>query len=855
MPHWSEQDWNEIDLAVAALQRVAEGEDRIAAIQQAVPAPGSPSRTAVLLTLVKIELEAGYTRGQGQPIECYLELWPELAEDPACLSDLIEAECRAILQASGEAPDLEEYRRRFPDWRETVDVRELQRESRESDSDTDGDSESLLQTLTRSIQDGREFQAVSLPIGAQLDRYRILSVLGKGAMGMVYLAKDSLLDRLVAIKVLHARVAEESTLQTLCDEARAAARLQHPSIVPVYDVGVSESGTPFLVMALVEGESLYEELARGPLSPPRAVQVARQLAGALAVAHGAGFMHRDIKPANILIDLEGNAYITDFGLAVSHESDAAPTHLAGTPAYMAPEQLTGQQLDHRADIWALGVVLYEMLTGELPYQAESVDQLTRSIRDETGAHAAILAKGVPRSLAQTCAKCLQPRPDKRFSTAEELESALQSPQRTRRAVLLSVASVALLLLTTSPWIPSLWRRPPSKELSLIPWMEECELGMAVNLPGYIDLDKLQSELRQSPMAFFADGPIRVHTSRRGQYRYSRRGDWVCFEGPLAFADPLLKPGTHAISTPVEFDLRVRAAVNSRGRVIVGTIGEQPQHHLLLLTTSAGVENYSAFNDSKLPSDEFGVPKDVRLENGPWQSQYGKWVRSIAVALDLKKVSRFGPTSNAQLRDGPVAFFNHLDTDITVVTTALFNQQFTHVWHRDERSVLADKAATTRWSPIADNPSQHADLATTFRFRPEESSASAMTVFAHSDGEEEGVGPNEFNASQITVQGVHRDTTVQDVANGTLASIQFHAEGGKTRITAANQEVSDATLMVYDLAPEVIEIQARTTYSKVDPMVRFATLDEVHVGSVQWSPQERSGKQIQPMIWRIRRSQK
>jgi hypothetical protein len=202
------------------------------------------------------------------------------------------------------------------------------------------------------------------------DRYDVLSTLGQGAMGVVYRARDRELDRVVAIKTLQRHEGEAAA--RLTREAMAAARLSHPGIVTVYDVG-RHVGTPYVVMECFGGRTLTELLERGPLAAERAVQVGVQVCRALAYAHAQGVVHRDVKSSNIMVDAAWHVKLTDFGVARIADRPANDAGmLIGTPAYMAPEQIRGGAGDPRSDLYAVGVVLYEALTGERPFPGDDV---------------------------------------------------------------------------------------------------------------------------------------------------------------------------------------------------------------------------------------------------------------------------------------------------------------------------------------------------------------------------------------------------------------------------------------------------------------------------------------------------
>ena len=274
--------------------------------------------------------------------------------------------------------------------------------------------------------------------GDMIGPYRVLARLGEGGMGEVYRARDTRLDRDVAIKVLPPEfAADPDRLHRFEQEARAASALNHPNILTVYDVGTHE-GAPFLVTELLDGESLRERLKSGPLAARKAIELAVQVCSGLAAAHEKGIVHRDLKPENLFITRDGHARILDFGLAklrpAPQEAAAAPTVLhttepgtvMGTVAYMSPEQVRGQAVDHRSDLFAFGAVLYEMVTGRAAFaRGTSADTMSAILKEEPPEPASV-APATPQPLARAILHCLEKQPEERFQAARDLAFDLQA---------------------------------------------------------------------------------------------------------------------------------------------------------------------------------------------------------------------------------------------------------------------------------------------------------------------------------------------------------------------------------------------------------------------------------------------
>jgi tetratricopeptide (TPR) repeat protein/predicted Ser/Thr protein kinase len=272
-------------------------------------------------------------------------------------------------------------------------------------------------------------------IGQTISHYRVLSRLGEGGMGVVYLAEDLTLRRKVALKFLPVDVAADPEARArLIHEAQAAAALLHPHICPIYEVAESD-GHAFLAMAYLEGQTLRERLRAGPTSLDEALTIARQIGGALAAAHAKGVIHRDVKPANVMLTASG-AMLTDFGLAVmSGASRLTRTgSTVGTAAYLSPEQVQGADADERADVWALGVMLYEMISRRLPFGGEHEQTLFYAILNQDPGPLATKASGLPAGLDGILGKALAKDRGKRYQRIADFVADLGTLAQDREAL-------------------------------------------------------------------------------------------------------------------------------------------------------------------------------------------------------------------------------------------------------------------------------------------------------------------------------------------------------------------------------------------------------------------------------------
>ncbi len=340
------------------------------------------------------------------------------SEMPELARVLLEVDLRHRIER-GERPSRDEYRLTFFsadfDWSMLFEQALTKAASTRGQASSDT---SISQELTQIYQTPR---ATEPQFPERIGRYRLEGVLGKGNSGVVYAAWDDTLQRNVAMKLpLLARSDEQ--IGRLIEEARLVAGLSHPAIVPIFDCGRLADGRWFLVYEIMTGGTLSDELQRGRPTIDRAIEIASAVAEGLHFAHLAGIYHRDLKTRNILLTANGRPKISDFGLAI-HE-DVLPDQrdvIAGSPAYMSPEQARGEShlLDGRSDIWSMGVIFYEMLTGQRPFRSNSIDGLFELIQKKDPRPPRQFDASIDQELERICLKCLQKSPSDRYLVAQD----------------------------------------------------------------------------------------------------------------------------------------------------------------------------------------------------------------------------------------------------------------------------------------------------------------------------------------------------------------------------------------------------------------------------------------------------
>jgi WD40 repeat protein/tRNA A-37 threonylcarbamoyl transferase component Bud32 len=381
-----------------------------------------PATMALGAERVCKRFEAAWRAGRQPRIEEFLEGVAEAVRIPL-LRELVEIEVECRL-GRGETPGFEEYLERFPVLEPSWLIAMF------GAPGSGSAPEGRRAAACASVAHGATIAAHAAPgPGCCMGDYELLGEISRGGMGVVYQARQKSLNRIVAIKAIRSGpLASAAEVRRLRIEAENAAQLDHPHIVPIYEVS-DHAGLPFFSMKLIEGGTLAEQLDRFHHEPMRAARLMATVADAVDHAHRHGILHRDLKPANILLDARREPHVSDFGLAkdLGREGRTASDAIVGTPSYMAPEQAAGgaKRLSTAADIFALGAILYELLTGQPPFHAESPLETLRKVQCAEPVAPSRLRPNLPRDLTTICLKCLEKEPGKRYSSAGALAEDLR----------------------------------------------------------------------------------------------------------------------------------------------------------------------------------------------------------------------------------------------------------------------------------------------------------------------------------------------------------------------------------------------------------------------------------------------
>jgi eukaryotic-like serine/threonine-protein kinase len=396
-----------------------------------IPDDSSQTSDEHLLRSAADQVRDDVLSGLSQPVERALRSHQSFGGQAEPAMDLIYAEFLAR-EETGQTPQAAEYVRRFPDWAERIErlfeVHEafLETESTDTFATRGFQEESTIPGQT-DVSDRQLSETPDPAHPRRLGQYTLLEEIGNGATGVVFRASQSGLDRTVAVKILKPFGTEDSRRRFQA-EAELTARLRHQNIVQIYEVG-QDSGCDFMSMEILEAGSLATMLAHTAFTAQAAAELVRTLADAITAAHAQKILHRDLKPGNVLLDRDGTPRISDFGLARSlSEGEIRQTHrgaILGTPGYMAPEQADGSfDAGPPADIYSLGAILYELLTGRPPYHGTSVVEILEQMRFADPAPVCQLRRGVPRDLQTICMRCLERNPEQRYARAADLREDL-----------------------------------------------------------------------------------------------------------------------------------------------------------------------------------------------------------------------------------------------------------------------------------------------------------------------------------------------------------------------------------------------------------------------------------------------
>jgi serine/threonine protein kinase len=485
-----------------------------------------------------VELYGRLRSGEDCRAEQFFSRFPDLASNVDLALNLI---CNEFLirQELGQRPAPEECYRRFPQWRQ-----QLEEQFKLSGLTDEAPNTNATTVRERGGAHGANGHSNFAVLPVWFGPYEVLEEIGCGGMGVVYKARDSILNRLVALKRVRGGVLAQAAVGRFQQEARAAAQLKHPHIVPLYEFG-QHAGEQYLTMALVTGGSLARHWDRYAADPRAAVTLLQKVARGVQAAHAQGIVHRDLKPSNILLDEQGEPLVSDFGLAKFIDLSAELTlsgQIIGTPAYMAPEQAAGRGKDvtPQTDVWALGVILYEVLTGQRPFPGKTVQEVTPRILNDEPPAPRRLRPALDRDLETIVLRCLEKGPQDRYASAgpladelgrwlrnepivtrrrrwrDKVGRALRSQGRRRWSALLPCAAVVLLasgfLMSQSP--PPYRSAPandiPDPDAALQPLYRQLEAGQPVTLVGEKGLPswyRWRTEQHRPPLRVFPREPF------------------------------------------------------------------------------------------------------------------------------------------------------------------------------------------------------------------------------------------------------------------------------------------------------------------------------------------------------------
>ena len=407
-------------------------------------------------------------------------------------------------QLQGQEPDIDEFVRQYPEFEDQIrqKVRNLEK--------IDTLFDSLMQVDDGDFEDAATGQDL---IGRKVGSFEIVEIIGRGGMGVVYLAHDTKLDRSVAIKSIPAELQANSTAQARFQrEAKLLASLSHPNIGVIHEIIEQTEGSAYLVLEYVPGETLAERITKGPLKLQEALTIALQIAEAVAAAHEHNVIHRDLKPGNIKITPEGRVKVLDFGLAKAVGGEPSekpatvtqPGRVIGTPAYMSPEQARGKPTDKRSDIWSFGCVLYEMLTAKVPFEGETVSDTLVNILDRDPDWQ-VLPENTPANIVVLLRRCLEKDPQRRLrdigdasiEISETLNLPATAPPVTTRSISLTpetaakansrriammIAAIIIIILSaiTVRFILQRRTQPPSEQIRAV-------VSFEVNVPEDVNM--------------------------------------------------------------------------------------------------------------------------------------------------------------------------------------------------------------------------------------------------------------------------------------------------------------------------------------------------------------------------------
>ena len=721
-------------------------------------------------------------------------------------------------------------------------------------------------------------------VGDNIGGFVLTEHLGSGSYGEVFKASSEGAE-CYAVKLLKKdHCLNPTSRERFKNEQEALKSLKHPTFASVYESGISDSGQPYFVMDYIDGHPLPKFCNDHILSVNERLQLFLQICNAIQHAHDHGRMHRDLKPEHILITQQSTRvtpHIIDFGIAKELARSSSLTQTGepiGSVMYMSPEQIAGTRtIDHRSDIFSLGVILHELLSCENPFAADTKSGITylanvihesptppsaswkqnnraEVANDLFGSSPKVLDKTLRGPIDRIVLKALEKSPDRRYQSAVEFAKAIEEhftgsflyrtreasiacmrkmaqpgglPRRIALSVLLFIAIAAIVFYSTpgSRW----WLRAQVAKFSPAhEYLEDCKLILRAETGAKIDIGNAETFIYEHSQRLLGEHFLTMWQNQREHVVESVNVSehWITWEMPLSInwdKGPNKVNGKIGIRNsglgPVAFDTKLRFAVSDSGSIQIGSQGDNVNEHLCILAVNSGLSNYQDFKGQTLTTH---FPKELHdhiVDVDHRQNLFATWFAEVYAQLSEKGVAKYGPNNRQDLYACPLEILNAFEQGIVVTQGYIHHDQLDYGMIVENRRRIKE-LANSRWSPIAKNRDQNATLTLTTTFEYEDKLiASAWFINAVQDNE---------NHTTFEIN------TLDDLPDSELANFDLFVGDpteeysstltvSKRKITGEASNVASAQALLFNQHVSDITLDAETNWSIVKPSFRVVTL--------------------------------